>query len=215
MVGRSLSPQSPNSLVKPKRSKLLLLLFPLAIIVLTPSGVIAYKYHEKSVAIAQERTAYSQAEIDMDKTAASIAEKFGKPDDSTKDKSCGYTSNPDEFEKGELYCGTDVYQLYNVQNKASATILTTQIENYLQGKGSPFYVDQTIPANNILPAIIATRSYSFKSLNCRRSYTYDVLQNAVTLLRLKRSKVSGYSLIIDLSCGSRPAKAAIYPIEQN
>jgi len=187
---------------------------PFLIVVLGVGGIITNKYIQKNAAVSEERAAYNAAEADLDRTAAFIQAKLGPPDDTTEYKYCGYTSNPDEFERGDLYCSINNYLVYVIDSKAGANAATKEAEGFLRD-GTPYYADQTIEANNILPATIASTDYDFRHLDCARTYTYDTMQSAALSVKFDAAGQTGNVLVIDLSCGSRPAKAAYYPIEQD
>jgi hypothetical protein len=181
------------------------------------SGVFLYKHQQNNKAIAAERAQYAQAEQDMDALAAQITTKFGKPDDSKKVKACGYTSNSNEFQRGDLYCSEALGIAYSVDSKDAAINLAKDMSDSARtNKNFVFSVYSNGLADiSTTPIQIARESMRNRSgLNCGAEYTFFNASDSVTsniVLRVKHES----GLELSISCGSRPAKSAYYPVTQD
>lgn len=197
-----------------KHSTLRVFLICLLAIALVGGGWLFYHYEQNNEAIAKERAQYAQAEKDMDTLASQIVTSLGQPDDSRTIKSCGYTSNSNEFERGDLYCSNTVELTYPVSNRESANQLTTNISNRIKSSSTFVYGDFSTALANISITPAELRSESFREMNglkCSASYTYLLATDSTSGYSGIRSRAA-QTLSLVMSCGSRPAKTAYYPI---
>jgi len=194
-------------------SKGIFLLCLLAVL-LTIGSIVAYKHHTTAIAIKKEHAQFTQAEKDLDALRVCVVTKFGEPDDSQKDKSCSYTSNPNEFEKGDLVCSIAVVMVYPVSSKDTAKFFTNQVSDFAKTtEYLKFGSSSTALADTLPPAELKSESYvdEASGLDCSSSYTYYT--------SIQDEKLYGYPLLKSdqglmaiFDCSSRPAKAAYYPI---
>lgn len=176
------------------------------------SGVFLYKHQQNNKAIAAERAQYAQAEKDMDALVAQITAKFGKPDNSKKVKSCGYTSV--EFGRGDRYCGISIAIAYPILSREAATQLSEEISSHIKSSSTFEYGSSSKALANTSITPIELKSESFRDrdgLDCGASYTYSLASDSAAAYAGIRSKAA-QTLSLSMSCGSRPAKSAYYPI---
>ncbi len=198
---------------KPRKRRRLLII--LLVIVLIVGGFYAVKHIQKDRAIVKERMQYSAAEADLNGLADQIVAKFGKPADRKQRNYCGYTSSFNEFAAhGDLYCNETVSLVYAVTNKEGAIELTRTVAGVIKVAPSfRFESSSNILADSAPPPTLLSSSNSTdqSKLECNFDNTYFVggMQD-----RTKNPNVAANqpALEIDLSCGSRPAKAAYFPV---
>jgi hypothetical protein len=201
-----------------KHTKLRISTTLLILVVLAVGGTFLYKNHQKQQAIAKERSEYAQAEKDLDSLLFQLATKFGQPVSATKDKSCGYASSFNEFaQHGDLYCGITETIAYETANLDSATQQAQAISGQIDSMGifktgassSVFAHDTSPPPTQVLSVHISNKT----ELNCSSDYTYFLNSTANGYPKISDTNANG--LLIQLSCGSRPAKAAYYPFKSS
>jgi hypothetical protein len=182
-----------------------------AIILLAIGGFLLFRHHQNTQAIAKERAQYAQAEKDLDALTAQIIAKFGQPVSNSEDKSCGYTSSFNEFAAhGDLYCSVNNNIVYSQASKDEANNTVNLISNEIKKSTSFNYGSYSTALANTLVTPIQLRSESIKDaggLKCSVLYTY--------FLSTDKDQVhvdSPAGLELSMSCGSRPAEAAHYPI---
>lgn len=189
----------------------------LTLVLLIAGGILVHRFHVRSAAIAKERAQLVQAEEDMNALTIHISSKIGKPDSNSMVKSCGYTSNPNEFSKGDLYCSASLEMVYTVSDRVSAVELSTSLSTQLREEPSFIYKNSSssMAGVNVTPVELMSQTLKDKSgISCGVVYTYFLDSDKKLVYSGSRSKGAA-GLNMTFTCGTRPAKAAYYPIQNS
>lgn len=202
-----------------RNPKELAALLVLILLVLIPLGIwvtVARRNHQNQIATNKEKAQYARADQDISRLASGIIVKFGKPDDYKKEQSCYYTSNPVEFERGRLVCGTDINIVYGVQDKNEAVSIYKNVESFANKNDALRYLSFSDALSDVVPPTeLRTDNYidTASNLECTLGYMYYYANNPPSgypVLRLS----SGQGILVELNCNGYPL-AAYYPIAKN
>ncbi len=201
----------------PKELLALIVLIALLVAPFIAWRAVVHKHHIRDQAIAVERAQFAQTEKDLNILLSYVTDRFGKPDDESKNKSCGYTSSFSEIKKGDLYCHIDISFVYGVQDRGSAKTLALGAEDFIKLLPLFKYTSASDAlANTLPPEELLSASYTDveTKLDCSVGYLYFLTSNNIAAqgyANLKLQKAN-QGLLIELTCGVRPAKAEYYPV---
>lgn len=199
--------------VKGSKLRLIVVLCAIGLLIIVLLGWITVTRIQHDRAIAHERAQFAQADKDLDNVAAAIKTKFGAPANSQTDDSCTYTSNPNEFEKGDLVCNANRVLVYAVHDSSRAHELTDAVNKFLitsrtiYPKRASNDLDGTVP-----PIKILTQSFKDKSkLSCGLDYVFYDTDHLPLGFLIPDSTRLFSGLIVELTCGG-VVKAPYYVI---
>ncbi|HEX7368638.1 MAG TPA: hypothetical protein VF261_03190 [Candidatus Saccharimonadales bacterium] len=166
-------------------------------------------------AVNEERAQFVQAEKDLDTMSASIVAKFGQPEQNVKTRSCGYTSDPNEFSKGDLVCSTVqqiVYSAEFVNIEQFSRSVEESLPKILNPRGT--YWSPAVTLNEPTPVTVGSSLFGGSTeVGCNVEYDYYVAKDAAIYGYPPLNASSG-GLLISLDCSARPAAAAIFPLTE-
>jgi len=166
---------------------------------------------ERQRAIEKQRTQFIQADAQLSKLADQIVAKFGQPLARQTNNSCKYTSNPDEFERGDLSCSVDRVDIYKTYDSDSAHALSSELEQYIISLNEIRFNKISSPFDGTTPPInIATQTFKSATLQCIVDYTYFSHDYPTGVAR-PQGLMADSGLIIEAGCTS-PSLAAYYPM---
>lgn len=168
--------------------------------------VAKFRHHR---AVEHQRAQFAQAEKDLDDLSAAIIAKFGPPAATAKDKSCTYTSNPNEFEKGDLVCNVDRLLSYASTTRETAVEFGENVAQFLK-VAPPELSGDELENHPPIDFGFSNLTRIKSELSCYVGYTY-YLSSDTKIYHYPRIKEQS-ALLIDINCGARPAEAAYYPI---
>lgn len=180
-------------------------------------GLLSYLFVIRPVQIHRQKVDFDKAESRLDALAIQIESTIGKPDQTKKEKSCGYSSQ--EFGKGPRSCAVSIYILYrskdqdqsNIYMSSTSELVGTVLYYYLGEHDSQgrLYPKNFVKYNGSGPSQEFSQIINkpLGNISCTVSYKYPV----VPLFDKDFSGLQGENFEIGLVCSGSALKE-FYPL---
>jgi hypothetical protein len=172
-------------------------------------GVFAYQLYK----VRQEKRDFAKAEQTIDSLAQQIEQTIGRPDQTKKNKSCGYANR--KFEKGPLGCSVGVQLVYGVDNVISANQMRGDIDNTIRANPTLFTVvfesgDTFVPIE--APHIVQRSDYDLGLSGKRPSCSLGIMYTTSTNSSLSlRSSTHPENIFLEITCGGETI-SKLFPV---